>query len=157
VSELVIVGPGFNNNPFIVLLPDGSSDSLDFTFPGNTVNAVGVDLGCLLEGQGPCSDTVFVQVFSAGDILIGSTSLAVTDLFDSFLGIQSIEPITRINVSNVSGPPIFAFEGIDRISFGFRVRDPIPTLSEWGMISAAVGLMLVGVFFAARKRLQASA
>ncbi len=33
----------------------------------------------------------------------------------------------------------------------------IPTLSQWGMIAAAAGLMLVGVFFAVRKRLQASA
>lgn len=29
---------------------------------------------------------------------------------------------------------------------------PIPTLSEWGMISAAVGLGLIGLFFALRKR-----
>lgn len=28
----------------------------------------------------------------------------------------------------------------------------IPTLSEWGMISAAVGLVLIGVFFAVRRR-----
>jgi hypothetical protein len=28
----------------------------------------------------------------------------------------------------------------------------IPTLSEWGMIAAAAGLMLVGVWFAVRKR-----
>jgi len=28
----------------------------------------------------------------------------------------------------------------------------IPTLSEWGMIAAAAGLMLVGVFFAVRRR-----
>ena len=33
----------------------------------------------------------------------------------------------------------------------------IPTLSEWGMIAAAAGLGLVGVLFAVRKRLQASA
>ena len=34
----------------------------------------------------------------------------------------------------------------------------VPTLSEWGMISAAAGLGLIGVFFAVRrKRLQASA
>ncbi|HSC35548.1 MAG TPA: IPTL-CTERM sorting domain-containing protein [Thermodesulfobacteriota bacterium] len=33
----------------------------------------------------------------------------------------------------------------------------IPTLSEWGMIAAAAGLALIGVFFAVRrKRLQAS-
>ena len=30
--------------------------------------------------------------------------------------------------------------------------DKIPTLSEWGMISAAVGLGLIGVFFAARRK-----
>ena len=28
----------------------------------------------------------------------------------------------------------------------------IPTLSEWGMISAAVGLVLIGVFYALKKR-----
>jgi hypothetical protein len=37
-----------------------------------------------------------------------------------------------------------------------NVRDSspreIPTLSEWGMIAAAAGLMMVGVFFAVRKR-----
>lgn len=32
------------------------------------------------------------------------------------------------------------------------VYKPIPTLSEWGMISAAAGLMLVGVFFALKRR-----
>jgi hypothetical protein len=39
----------------------------------------------------------------------------------------------------------------------FNVRDTsaIPTLSEWGMISAAAGLALIGVFFAI-KRLRAS-
>ncbi|MEW6144586.1 MAG: IPTL-CTERM sorting domain-containing protein [Thermodesulfobacteriota bacterium] len=30
--------------------------------------------------------------------------------------------------------------------------DKIPTLSEWGMISAAAGLGLIGVFFALRRR-----
>ena len=33
----------------------------------------------------------------------------------------------------------------------------VPTLSEWGMISAAAGLGLIGVFFAMRRRLQAGA
>ncbi len=32
----------------------------------------------------------------------------------------------------------------------------VPTLSEWGMISAAAGLGLAGVFFAMRKRLRTS-
>lgn len=38
-----------------------------------------------------------------------------------------------------------------------REVDNVPTLSEWGMIAAAAGLGLVGVFFAVRrKRVQAS-
>ena len=86
---------------------------MDITFPGNNVNAVGMDLGCLLEGPGTCSDTVLVQVFGEGDELIGSRLVAVTDLFDSFLGIQSVVPITRINLSN--GDQLIFFEGIDRI------------------------------------------
>ena len=32
------------------------------------------------------------------------------------------------------------------------IASPIPTLSEWGMISAAVGLGLVGVFCAVKQR-----
>jgi hypothetical protein len=32
------------------------------------------------------------------------------------------------------------------------ISSNVPTLSEWGMISAAIGLGLIGVFFAARKR-----
>jgi len=151
LEVLAIVGQGFGSNPFIVLIPVFSGDSMDITFPDNTVNAVGMDLGCLLEGPGACSNNVLVRVYGAGDELIGSRLVAVTDFFDSFLGIRSAEPITRINLSN--GNQLIFFEGIDRIAFGpagFTAN--IPTLSEWGMISAAVGLGLAGVFFAVRRR-----
>jgi hypothetical protein len=151
LEELAIVGQGFGSNPFIVLIPVFSADSMDITFPGNTVNAVGMDLGCLLEGPGACSDNVLVRVYGAGDELIGSRLVAVTDFFDSFLGIQSVVPIARINLSN--GDQLIFFEGIDRIAFGpagFTAN--IPTLSEWGMIAAAVGLGLAGAFFALRNR-----
>ncbi len=138
LEDLAIVGQGFSNNPFIVLIPVFSGDAMNITFPGSTVNAVGMDLGCLLEGPGACSNIVLVQVFGEGDELIGSRLVAVTDLFDSFLGIQSVEPITRINLSN--GDQLIFFEGIDRIAFGFTdFTANIPTLSEWGMIAAAVG------------------
>jgi hypothetical protein len=36
--------------------------------------------------------------------------------------------------------------------YNFLVIDPIPTLSEWGMIAAAAGFVLVGVWFAVRRR-----
>lgn len=150
-DDLAIVGPNFNNNPFIILIPVSSADSMDITFPNNTVNAVGMDLGCILEGPGTCSDNVLVRVFGEGDALIGTTSVAVTDFFDSFLGIQSAVPITRINLSN--GDQLLFFEGIDRISFGFsNFTANIPTLSEWGMMVAAAGFALVGIFYVMRKR-----
>lgn len=151
LEVLAIVGQGFSNNPFIILIPVFSGDSMDITFPDNTVNAVGMDLGCILEGPGACSNNVLVRVYGEGDELIGTRLVAVTDFFDSFLGIQSAEPITRINLSN--GDQLIFFEGIDRIAFGpagFAAN--IPTLSEWGMFAAAGGLMLVGVFFAIRRK-----
>lgn len=42
-------------------------------------------------------------------------------------------------------------------TFVNSASENVPTLSEWGMIAAAGGLMLIGVFFAVRQRLQASA
>jgi hypothetical protein len=41
---------------------------------------------------------------------------------------------------------------IDAVSCIALSSENIPTLSEWGMISAAAGLGLIGVFFALRKR-----
>lgn len=40
-----------------------------------------------------------------------------------------------------------AFAGVAR-----PIVHNVPTLSEWGMISTAVGLMLAGVFFALYRR-----
>ena len=49
-----------------------------------------------------------------------------------------------------------ATEGIDSDSFERIVytasQTPIPTLSEWGMIATASGLILVGVFFVIRRK-----
>ena len=36
--------------------------------------------------------------------------------------------------------------------FNVPFSNPIPTLSQWGMIAAAAGLGLIGVFYAVRKR-----
>ncbi len=48
-------------------------------------------------------------------------------------------------------------EDFERIVYtAGSVSSPIPTLSEWGMIGAATGLILVGVFFALRRRLRTS-
>jgi hypothetical protein len=43
-------------------------------------------------------------------------------------------------------------QGFTTCTFTNRRVPAIPTLSEWGMIAAAGGLALVGVFFAVRRR-----
>lgn len=63
--------------------------------------------------------------------------------------------VTRFD-DDADGLPPYADEGSSDIG-AFRViasgtLSNIPTLSEWGMITAAAGLMLVGVFFAVRRR-----
>lgn len=48
-------------------------------------------------------------------------------------------------------------DSFERIVYEAQLSRNIPTLSEWGMISAAVGLGFIGVFFAMRrKRAQAA-
>jgi len=43
-------------------------------------------------------------------------------------------------------------QGFAECTFTNRALSNIPTLSEWGMIAAAAGLVMVGVFFALRRR-----
>jgi hypothetical protein len=73
----------------------------------------------------------------------------------------SCETGPGVSITEIEGGAIFECldpgEGIEGECTFVNVRVPtdIPTLSEWGMIAAAAGLMLVGVFFAV-KRLRAS-
>ncbi len=48
-------------------------------------------------------------------------------------------------------------QGFTTCTFTNRRLPAVPTLSEWGMIAAAGGLALVGVFFAVRRRRAQSA
>jgi hypothetical protein len=43
-------------------------------------------------------------------------------------------------------------QGFAECTFTNRGLSNIPTLSEWGMIAAAAGLIIVGIFFAVRRR-----
>ena len=90
--------------------------------------------------------------------MIGSTQIDVSSLFDDFLGIESNVPIARINIAGPDLGPDSGVPAIEEVSFPQGQLTNVPTLSEWGMIAAAAGLMLVGVFFVVRrKRLQAGA
>jgi len=65
-------------------------------------------------------------------------SVTVTEFEDGF-SIQcslGTEVVTRCVVRNV------------------KRANPIPTLSEWGLVAAAGGLLLIGAYYATRKRLR---
>jgi hypothetical protein len=126
--------------------------SFDIIFTAGGINAVGFNAGCLSEG-GLCSKTVLVSVFGESGLL-GTTEILATTAFNSFVGINTVEPITEISILD---PNDDAIQGVLNVWFGSAAPRNIPTLSEWGMIAAAAGLMLIGVFFAVRKRLHASA
>ncbi len=64
--------------------------------------------------------------------------------------ITEIESGFEVECANSGGEAVCVITNV-------RVAANIPTLSEWGMIAAAAGLGLIAVFFAVRKRLQASA
>jgi len=65
-------------------------------------------------------------------------------------------PVPGISVSFIENGAVFSCdaptETIMECNFVNLIPTNIPTLSEWGMIAAAAGLALVGVFFAVRRR-----
>jgi hypothetical protein len=76
--------------------------------------------------------------------------IPVTSAFNSFIGINTVEPITEISIED---DELDVIQGVLDVWFGTRsLERNIPTLSEWGMISAAVGLGLIGVFFAIKRK-----
>ena len=127
------------------------TDNFDILFNVG-VRSVGLTLGCYIGGA--CSQDIVVSVYAVGGDFLGSKVVHVTTAFDTFLGLNSTTSIGEISLGNIDVNSRSA-KGVLKVWFGDVERN-IPTLSEWGMISAAAGLMLVGVFFAARKRLRAS-
>lgn len=149
-----LMGSNFEGegNPPNVLVTSISGRTFDIEFPFLPARVAGFNLGCLdplLEGS--CSSQLTVQVFGDGPNVIGDTVIDVTSSFNTFLGVEYTEPIRRIVIT--SDDPAAAFQGTERIWFELQaVSTPIPTLSEWGMIAAAAGFVLIGAFYAVRKR-----
>lgn len=140
-----VIDPGLPPGP--VLVGRFFADDFEIVFdPG--VSRVGLKLGCAT--MGPCDTDVQVFVFNKNNFFIGETTVHVTDSFDTFLGISSQELISNISLRNPDLNTV-SLKGALSIWFGNPERN-IPTLSEWGMIAAAAGLGLVGVFFVVRKR-----
>ena len=156
LSSLCVTGEdlgGLNNNPPNMLLACFPEAIEEVSFTEN-ITAVGLTLGCVkdVEEAVGCPQTITVSVFGRGDALLDSTDVAVTDLFNIFIGIESVPPITRISLM-FPGSPEDVFKGIANVRFGLRVVSrPIPTLSEWGLIAMAGVLGIVGLLVVRRRK-----
>ncbi len=139
-----------NQNPMNALTPDGSTQSMEITFPDNAINAAGLTLGCLDDNGGCIGDLVGVDVFGAGGELLGSTQAFVSSQFNTFVGITSVEIIERIVISDAN-PQTVSFRGLSRVLYPLQDEVDIPTLSEWGLIATVLGLGIIGLF-AIRRR-----
>ncbi len=151
--------PGFSlsgstdpGNPILVLTPP---------FSGLTNVAVGASVGTdktvitftevvntfgMVIVSSDVNSTVEVQVFGggAGNIFLGSTTVNVTPVNGTFLGVLSVGgPITRIELGESGQPQL---ELLYELSFGTcGSARPIPTLSEWGLIAVALVLGIIGL------------
>jgi hypothetical protein len=151
---LDIFGINFNGssgNTSKAIGPDNHTDTLDLIFDGG-VSAAGVRPGCFILTGGICQRTITISVYGAGDVLLGSTQVDASSLFDDFVGIESDVPIAKVSVRGPDLGPDSGFHAISELDFPLSQLQNVPTLSEWGMISAAAGLVLVGMFFAARRK-----
>lgn len=148
----VLFGPDYRGtgSPANVLAPSIFNQSFTITFPFVGADAVGMLLGCLQAETGLCSETLRVDVYGTDGGLLGSTTVSGTSQFNTFLGVESVQEIGRVSVLLLGGLDENV-QGATRVWFKFGGH-PIPTLSEWGMISAVAGLGLIGVFFAVRRR-----
>lgn len=144
-----------NLNAVKVLAPDGSAQKSVITFPGNVVNAVGLNIGCLFdEGfEKPCTgETMLVQVYGAGDTLLGQTLVPVNSTFSTFVGItsdQQIEKITFID-SDLETQP--SFNGVAKVYFPNAAVRNIPALSGYGASALAIALGLCAAYAVRRRR-----
>lgn len=151
---LDIFGINFNGssgNPSKAIGPDNRTDTLDLIFDGG-VSAAGVRPGCFILTGGICQRTITISVYGTGDVLLGSTQVDASSLFDDFVGIESNVLIAKISVRGPDLGPDSGFHAISELDFPLSQLQNVPTLSEWGMISAASGLGLVGIFFALRRK-----
>ena len=136
-----------NGNPTNALIISENGLVFDIFFdPG--VTAAGIRPGCI-SFPGPCNENARIQVFGESGLL-DEIVLPISGTFNDFLGITSSVPIVNIRLQD-SVPNEPTDLGVLYVRFQAE-PNPIPTLSEWGMIAAAGGLMLAGVYFAVRRR-----
>lgn len=95
---------------------------------------------CIITGFNPSQDVEIIEDFTPGWIL---SDIECTDS-------------QGIDVTSIDNGVALDCVGQGEITCTFTnvrgVVTNIPTLSEWGMLAAAAGLAMIGVFFAVRRR-----
>lgn len=149
-QNLRIIGSGFPGlgNPLNSLI-DNNLNPFTVRFLEERYNVVGLNIGCTNPGLNACSGTVRVNVFDFSPAIIGSTTIDVTGDFDTFLGISSVVPISRVSISDDNLEKFLV--GASVVYFG-RGATNIPTMSEWGMIAMVAALGIIGLIYVQRRR-----
>ncbi|MEM7008265.1 MAG: IPTL-CTERM sorting domain-containing protein [Thermodesulfobacteriota bacterium] len=154
INGMFVAGADFamlNNNPPNVLGHNTIVEALDVVF-SNSPTAVSFILGCLTNNAPipDCSESILIQVFDEL-MLIGETVVEGDDFVDTFLGIESSRPITRINFQFVN-PVVIKAVVLSEVNFGQGRGVVIPTLSEWGLIATASVMGVIGILAVRRKK-----
>lgn len=114
---LILIGPDLidtGSPPFTVLTNNYFAEDFEVVFFEDDITAVGIFAGCVTLG--PCTDQeILVEVYGEGDIVLDDILINVSDSFDTFLGIVSDEPITRIEMFGALETFV---KGISEIYFG---------------------------------------
>lgn len=151
LGSLAVLGVG--GNPPAALIVNQFDNSLDVDFTDSEITTVGIRPVCIGSGFFCNTDiTLTLRVFGESGFL-GEASIPATIDFSGFVGVWSSERIVRIAI--VDSDPEASVPGLLELWFGELPAtevSEIPTLSEWGMIAAAAGFALVGMFYAMRRR-----
>jgi hypothetical protein len=108
--------------------------------------------------SGTVDDTPFDLVADQGDgiaIFGGNTADIVEEVPAGWVLEDVVCETNGVVVSDIeNGIQLFCSPngGAAECLFFNRAIGGVPTLSQWGMIAAGVGLILIGVFFAVRRR-----
>jgi IPTL-CTERM motif len=143
-GSLAVFTPPFLGNTNVLVGPNYLEDNSEFTFLNGGAGAVGVEIFGYFGAT-----SVQIDIFGPGDILLGTTIVAIPGN-GAFFGVISNNPITRITFTNG------AVELFTNLSFGdCTIARNIPTVSEWGLIAMASILGIVGFMVIRRRKVTA--
>ena len=157
--RLSMIGPGGfgGSNPETALLTLNFGDTFAIRFDEDmAVRVVGLDIGCVARADFPgCNNRrLDVSVFGFNEgMMVGRFELDATDMFDSFLGITTNEPIRSVEIRPLNPDPnIGVTPGVDAVYFGQAPRN-VPTMSEWGLLATIAGLGIIGFIVVRRRKM----